>query len=312
MRSKATGERLRHFEEGLRLAMVRALPTRSRRDAEAFASLELRDMLVRFLAWESRLVHPHPRRVLRAQGLEQSRGFRDREADVRWLLGKIAAGIAVRPHLSDDVARGYVPRPAGRKVGPDLDLLLFDWGIHHLHLSHEVGANGFVKRGGDLLFAVFRPGTAYVLAVGGHGSWTDVGMVESAVRSWPSADLFGELKGMPSGRGVNPHERKTLRHAGVNSTVVIDGKAYVGSVSMGLSSACTPTIASLRASRILRVLRAVADDEAELRSWIMEQCRALGLDWPRRPKLTIVWTGGPRAHGLALHEKVTGVVLSLP
>ncbi len=41
----------------------------------------------------------------------------------------------------------------------DLVLLMAEWGIHHLHLSTVMEADGFVRRTKDLLFAFFSPTT---------------------------------------------------------------------------------------------------------------------------------------------------------
>ena len=39
----------------------------------------------------------------------------------------------------------------------DRDLLIADWGIHHLHFSTQIESDGFVIRTRDLLSAYFAP-----------------------------------------------------------------------------------------------------------------------------------------------------------
>lgn len=55
----------------------------------------------------------------------------------------------------------YEPNPParGKKMHQknDRDLLIADWGIHHLHFSTQIESDGFVIRTRDLLSAYFAP-----------------------------------------------------------------------------------------------------------------------------------------------------------
>ena len=48
-----------------------------------------------------------------------------------------------------------LPQKHPERGRPDLDLLLNNWGVHHLHISSIVEPDGFVKRDGPLLFVSF-------------------------------------------------------------------------------------------------------------------------------------------------------------
>lgn len=294
------------IEASMRDEMVRILPTRSERERQAFLALSTDEMLARFFNWQSRLVHPHPRRVLRAMGFSDSPEFAKHEPNIRYLSGKIAAGIDVRPHLSEDVKLGYEPREKGEN-GADLDLLLNDWGIHHLHISRDVRTNGFVRRGDDLLFAIFRPRTAYLLTVQSHGAWAKSELVEAAIRTWPDDGLFLQLNGVIPERGIDPSRRSSFRKAGVNVPVGVDGNTFISAASLGLTTARTTLADTMRRDSLTRTIRQFVADHEVLLAPMRNQARALGMNWPKKPKLAIKWLPGETAWGFAMIEQETGV-----
>lgn len=51
------------------------------------------------------------------------------------------------PHLSRAVKVAHEPNGAAAKLNrrKDRDLLVADWGLHHLHLSTAIEADGFVE-----------------------------------------------------------------------------------------------------------------------------------------------------------------------
>ena len=151
--------------------MIRVLLTRSKREKEAFAALDVGEQVWRFLNWQSRLVHPHRRQVNVADGFNDLPAVQANRKVVDALLAKLSRGDDVTDHLSKDVKQGYCIHKNGRKDGPDFDLMLNEWGIHHLHLDDSPG-DGFKPRTGDVLYAILGRAAAYVLAVAPHGAWT--------------------------------------------------------------------------------------------------------------------------------------------
>lgn len=136
-----------------------------------------------------------PRRVHISCGFYETDGYKRNQGVIDALLKRVANGQDLTPQLSRGVDKAYVsPRSADgklRKRRPDVDGLLAERGIHHLHLSLDVGPDGYSRRTNDLLFVVFRPEEAYVVAVYPHsGAWTKRALVETCVRNWPTAGLF--------------------------------------------------------------------------------------------------------------------------
>jgi hypothetical protein len=109
-------------------------------------------------------------------------------------------------YLSRRVSTGFaLPlKPAVKQLArlQHLDLLLNDWGIHHLHISTAVAADGFVNRNDPLLFAMFEPEMAYLLDIGTHSSFVDQRLAEIAVENWPDTKLFLEIQGISLRNGV--------------------------------------------------------------------------------------------------------------
>jgi hypothetical protein len=81
------------------------------------------------------------------------------------IIEEIETGKDLSPRLSRGVVHGLVKGgrvKANMNFGrrPDLDLLLNDWGIHHLHLPDVLDSDGFVRRNPALdmdmlLFVIF-------------------------------------------------------------------------------------------------------------------------------------------------------------
>jgi hypothetical protein len=144
----------------------------------------VRELLDIYASWQQRLVFPCPRRVhqskaLRANPLAANPAHRP---GLNALIEKIGRGEVITPHLSRGILQGYKPaKPDAPKAllkRRDLDLLLNDWGIHHLHVSTKTDQDGFVERSKALLFAAFQPHDAYLIDLMEHGDWTHEHLIE--------------------------------------------------------------------------------------------------------------------------------------
>ena len=135
----------------------------------------------------------------------------------------------------------------------DLDLMLNDWGIHHLHISTEVEADGFVKRTKPLIFAIFKPERAYLIDIMRHGDWAAERIIRVILEAWPDEGLVSELRGIkPSERTWSDQHRLALRRAGITTAISIDGRAYLPGPGMS-SDGSSPRVL-WKASSVLRQL----------------------------------------------------------
>jgi len=151
------------------------------------------------------------------------------------LTKRIKDGDDLKPFLSRSVKVALDPRKGTpHHLRKDLDLLLAEWGVHHLHLSMLIQTDGFAKRTRDLLFVVFRPDNAYLIGVFPHGSWTKRSVAERAVRNWPNAELFFRAKyAIGLTHEWDESESAALRKGGLNLAMMIDGQVYSPMGQMG-------------------------------------------------------------------------------
>ena len=202
-------------EDVIRTYVLGELP---KDDAAALDAMPLKNLLIVYGDWRARLIPAGRRQVHRSSELAQSAKAAEHQADLDALVAEIEAGHDLTPHLSKQVVNVSA-----------VDRMLAQWGIHHLHLSSELEPAGkFTKRGGDLLFGIFRVDDAYLLGIYPHGAWALREFVEVAVHSWPDAGLFLESRYIV---GVTQtwtdDERAQLQRAGISTGLIeVDGRFW--------------------------------------------------------------------------------------
>ena len=162
------------------------------------ATKPFRQLLHIYGNWRGRHPYPRPRSVHRSREIVASAEAQPFQAQLDELVRKMQAGEELKPHLSRAVDaaflstqdRASLPRSQCER---DLDRMLADWGIHHLHLSNVVEPDGFMKRGNELLFAVFTRDDAYLFGIYTHRDWLDEDLVPIIVRNWPGVGPFRKL-----------------------------------------------------------------------------------------------------------------------
>ena len=289
--------------------MIRLLPTRSRREKDAFAALDIDEQAWRFLNWQSRLVHPHPRQVNVADGFDKLPAVHANRAAVDALLDKLARGDDVGGHLSKDVMQGYCIHPPGRKDGPDFDLMLNEWGIHHLHLDSSPGT-GLKPLTGDVLYVILGRAAAYVLTVAPHRAWTSRQLIAAAQRTWPHQGLFVPL-GMMPGRDWTESEHKGLRKAGMTVAAVQDGKPWISGITLGLTTALVSVRISKEAGHILRQAQRASEHEGELLAYLNRNAALNEVPWPAAPRVRLKAISAPDRYCFAFMEEHSQATLLL-
>jgi hypothetical protein len=217
-------------------------------------SKDLGELLAIYGNWRLRFVPPRSRQVHRSSELSANPKAAQYAAALDAIESDIKVGADLTPYLSRGITHSYVSSsaaPAKMHQRRDRDLMIAEWGVHHLHLSTRVEADGFVERSGDLLFAAFREGDAYLIDIYPHDdSWALEDVVRTAVRNWPQARLFYQLPGAVGlGKTFSNDERLQLRKAGVTSAIEIDGHVYMppGQTTAGTS------ISATQASDVLQI-----------------------------------------------------------
>jgi hypothetical protein len=172
------------------------------------------ELLVRgYLNLLHRLIPARVREVLQSSDLVCPEHLAAGYAEVK---RKASTGEPLTPHQSrllDDVE--YT------------DPLLNDWGVHHLHLSTTLEADGFVTRTGPLLFARVTDDFFYAIQIYAHGAWSKQEIVEILHRNWPDSIKRYRLKGV-TGLLTTHTDRdiKDLRQAGVQGLTQVEQSVY--------------------------------------------------------------------------------------
>jgi hypothetical protein len=224
-----------------------------------------------YLNWLGRLIEPKPRKVHQSKELLSNPLSKNFSIPLADIIQKIENGTDITCHLSDRITTGYTSinsgyTPVPSKKNPvsreknfnpinkrDLDLLLNDWKIHHLHLSTNIENNGFVTRTKQLLFAVFTKSDSYLIDISTHGKWADDHLIRVIVSNWPHENLVWSLRasGVPP---TSEEERLQLRSAGAPLLVGVDGKVFMATDG-GISTAGTSTRAGMTADQIIYALK---------------------------------------------------------
>ena len=210
--------------------------------------MPLHRLVARYFEMNVRHIHPVPRRVHFSDQTHASLGKllrpdhddtsgRDAWGTVFRLRQLIVDGANVNAFLSKNIrsATGW-------------DGLLWHYGMHHFHLSSDVGVDGFVKRSDHLLFAILAPLDAYFVDVRPHPPKDDVEWVSQELlhivhSNWPELIEANVLHGV-CGTQLTDCEIHQLRRKNMNYAIEIDGKA-IAPLGGGMASMDAPGDASI-------------------------------------------------------------------
>jgi hypothetical protein len=267
---------IRDFERDLRKQVLAEWPHQPQVRAELEA-MDTHRLLVVYFNWFERLVPARPRRVHLSPELTEADHLRGpRGGGIRSALNEIERGDNLLPRLSKDVRHGYVGRPQQRKIRGrrDLDLLLNDWGVHHLHLGRAAPKGQFGERTADLLFVSFTDTDAYVIDVMPHQAWGRRHVLGVLARNWPDHGVIHPVRGTI---GLSQHFSEAqglrLRHAAVNQFVELPEGVFLPRGGMNLTG--TSMTASIKANRVVHVLTWLGDQLAANPAYLTDALRTV-------------------------------------
>jgi hypothetical protein len=247
--------------------------------------LDAHGLLVVYHNWMNRLVKPQPRTVHMSKAFQQNPLIVQRASDLAQIIDDIEQGRDLTKYLSRQIVRAVV-HALGQPPRPNLDLMLNDWGVHHLHISTQVEADGFVLRDRHLLFAVFRPQAAYLIDVMQHGDWARDHVLEVMAREWPNEGVIYELKGVLGlKRQVTECARATQRKANLNTPFEFGGKVFMPT---GFMSTAGTTMAAVQESdRLLNRLDVFEQKLIRDPDWLKSVFERHGLVFPAKPEFEL-------------------------
>ncbi|EJL6275400.1 hypothetical protein IS636_003579 [Vibrio cholerae] len=208
---------------------------------------ELHNLLNHFFTVYSRRVPVRKWNVHKSDKLQGSNKIID-------IVNKLSSGDDVNTLLSHRVRKLNQSKFA--------DLLLSEWGIHHLHFEES--------RSDELLFIYFSEGDAYLIDILQHehidGSvvtWTNTDLIQVMHDNWPHLLKPFIFKINSQSQELTIEERRTLRKRSVATTVIVnDGTEYMP-MGGGYSSSKHPTKAIMQSDFLyltVKLLQAAVEE----------------------------------------------------
>ena len=207
---------------------------------------DLAGLASRFFEMVIRSIEALPRRVHFSSEIQDSLGRLSRSMDegaseawttVFYLRELFECGKTVLPHLSKGVGDTDPKRPDG---------LLWDYGMHHLHLRRNLNTDGFVERSDWLLFAIVADQDVYFVDVRRHADperlqWVRQDLLSIVHRNWPELTESRLIRGV-MGTEITDTQKFELRRKNMNTVHAIDGRAIAplgyGTTADGHSALC--------------------------------------------------------------------------
>jgi len=227
----------------------------------------------------------------------------------------------IQPPAGLSLAKGYQEVVAASENGGDLfpfqstgllahdgkDLMLFDWGIYHLHLSvdpHPKKA-GFNARTEPLLYVIVTDDDLYQIAIKPHGEWSCVELLDIVEKNWPHL-LEHARCGMKVANAVSTdQEIESMRKHQINCAVRLSS----GNVYSFLASGIAMSGESFKANKAMidahRILQAV---ERKVKEKSQELELELGRDGRALPETAAIRLVVD-AHSVKVVEEASGLVL---
>jgi hypothetical protein len=110
----------------------------------ALANKHPAEILCLYLNWRNRLIPTQPRSVAKSIVFNQNPIAAHRSEAISEIVADIEQGNDLTKYLSRRVTTGFAfpPKPGAKNLAKfqHLDLLLNEWGIHHLHVSPSLEA----------------------------------------------------------------------------------------------------------------------------------------------------------------------------
>jgi hypothetical protein len=262
-------------------------------------------LLIAYHNWANRFIKPQPRTVHKSKAFERNPIAAQRATDLALLVADIEAGRDLTKYLSREVVRTPARVPGGPR--PDLDLMLNDWGVHHLHISSTIEADGFVQRDRPLVFASFAAQAACLIDIMHHGDWAKNHVLEVLADEWPDKGVIHKINGamLASGRPLTDEERANLRKNGYATFFEFRGSVFMP--AGGLVGTRTSLKATLAAQRLLRQIRKFEQAITQDPRCLVPDFERSGLAYPDTPDFEFAVRDG--ASGIV--EKNTRAWISL-
>ena len=188
---------------------------------------------------------------------------------LKQIKNKFKNGKDINPHLSRWSVKPY------RK-----DLLLYDWGIHHLHLGNKLNNKGFIERSDYILFIVLKKEDVYFIDVTEHKlddrtEFAQQYLLGIVKRNWPHLLEHAKIKGATGlSQKFGDKGYSELRNSGATILVEVDGEAFA-LIGGGVTSARTSLAHMRKIDNVSGALRKLEDDLRQRQNRLKEMTSEL-------------------------------------
>lgn len=206
-------------------------------NADRFEDVDAMSVFVIYLNFIERLITKQARKVHLSKHLKKQIKKSNFGNALTSLFQEIEHGEDLSRYLSTGIQHALPSET--QNSHRDRDLMLNNWGIHHLHISnedHPKHGKKFSGRSDDLLFGMFTPSDAYLIGVFSHGNWANRECLEIVYDNWPDEGLLhisqnmSELSWNPTSQDV-----ASLREISANSCFEYKGKVFYPKNSVTMS-----------------------------------------------------------------------------
>jgi hypothetical protein len=199
----------------------------------------------RYLEFLAKRIQQKPRQVLLSDVLRSGERRAKYGKSIDAMLGAAERGEDLSRFQTKDIEHFTKP-----------DLLLNDWGIHHLHLGAPKTAGHRSNRTDELLFVFLTDATEICFVdVLDHQSFTEVELLETINRNWPH--LLADFH-ISHAKNLQPkltaEERQSLRQAGIVTFVELASGQIFAPPGGGVTTARSNINCMRRAQATARTL----------------------------------------------------------
>lgn len=224
-------------------------------------NLDVRNLAARYLEMLNRRITPFPRSVHFSEEIHDSLGKLRQQADLEkreaaadaWGVVFLIRHLLIEGKNVNCFLSKRIDSATGKR---SVDPLLWDFGMHHFHLSKKVDQDGFAERSDYLLFAIVAQEDVYFVDVKLHCDplvWFRQDLLKIAHSNWPELIQANVLRGV-KGTVLTDEEKQNLRRKNINSVAQI-GDNVIAPMGGGLTKAGTSTLCQFLAMKFLKEVR---------------------------------------------------------
>ncbi|WP_249593622.1 hypothetical protein [Peribacillus frigoritolerans] len=218
-----------------------------------FRNKDTHELIYGLLNLKEKVIIPKRRKVNYSKELLT----KNMDTEYKTYLGQIELKFSNGDNINPYLGKGSF-RPFSK------DLMLYDWGIYHLHLNKEVYNKDFIIRSDYLLFFMIKDKNVYFIDVTKHQlpdrtEFAQQNLLKIIKRNWPYLLEPYKLKGISLPKKFTDQQRKEIRNAGSMAATEIDGDIYAMLGGGGISSAKTNIKYTTDSDNIHQTLREIED-----------------------------------------------------